>query len=166
MVDCSEPDRPAVASTSRTARCAASPTRGEVVEEALPVEVLEASDRARIVRGSEIPPVDELGEMVVEGLVRGDLGEESRGAQTIEYVVRAELDDVALPRIEKDLHDRAVDRGVVCGDVLEGRDLVESADHSGHGRRRRRNRSAGRKPESAGRVECHADPIVWRVSAE
>ncbi len=123
---------------------------GEVVEEALAVEVLEACDRARVVRGREVPPGDELREMVVERLFAGDLGEQARGAQAIEDVVRAELDDVALPRVEKDLHDRPVGRGVVGGDVLEGRDLVEGADHSGHGRWRQRTRSAGRRPERAG----------------
>src|SRR6266508_5369948 len=111
---------------------------GEPVEVAAAVEVVDARDRARVVRALEVLPLGELIEVAIEVLARGQIEEEARAGEPVADLGGAELDDVVLLRLDEDLEDGAVVRSVLGGDVAKDRDLVEETS-----RGRARGRSVG-----------------------
>src|SRR6266508_4164366 len=143
---------------------------GEPVEVAAAVEIVEARDRARVVRALEVLPLGELVEVAIEVLGRGELEEEARPGEPVADLGGAELDNVVLLRLDEDLKEGAVVRSVLGGDVAKERNGVEETDA---GRARERcdgGVAAGRvlrhwgSLRSLGRIDPGAD-IAWGITS-
>jgi hypothetical protein len=92
MTRCREPLRSRAASTSPTARSAAS------------AKVLQSGHPSGVVAAPQVPPIDELIESPVDAPL-GQLREEARAAELGGDVVRPELDSVAPLGLQKQAHD-------------------------------------------------------------